>query len=1156
VCGAALPDGARFCPACGSPFGEQIGPGEERKVVTILFADVTGSTQLGERLDPERLREVMASYFSAMRGEIEAEGGTVEKFIGDAIMAAFGVPTAHEDDPARALRAAARMLQRLDAVNDELAASHDVALRIRIGINTGEVLAAIAARPGEAMVTGDAVNAAARLQAAAEPGQIVAGERTAHAVRGFAFDDLGTLDLKGKSAPVRAYVLRGELRVLPERGVPGLQAPMVGRDAELDLLRSIYVRAESERRPNLVTVFGDAGVGKSRLVREFVSWAESQDPAPLVLRGRCLPYGDGITYWPLAEILKAQAGVLDSDPPELTREKIRKAGADLLTDAVTDDPGRTTAALAYTVGVEDPDYAFDQFDPKDVRAQVNAAWRSFFTALATTQPIVVVVEDIHWADPTLLDLLEELADRVEGGVLLVCPSRPDLIAVRPSWGGGRRNTSTVALDPLAADDADRLVRLLLTVHDLPVSVHARILERAEGNPFFLEEIIRRLIDSGHLVRGGDRWHASHGIDDVDIPDTVQAVLASRIDLLASEDKRILQAAAVVGRAFWTGPVEELSAIPGDRMKRALRRLEERELVLSRMSSTLAGEAEYLFKHVLTRDVAYESLPRRERDAAHTAVARWLERTAGDRAGEFAELLAYHYSTAVEVTRELGVDPDPELRSTAVRWLLRASRDARRRLVVRKSQRLAEQALELAGLDQDRVDALEALAEACFDAYEGDLAWRYFGEAAQLLDRSTEAHGERIAYLCARACEIPQRWPGSIRGTLPSEADAKELFDLGHAALPPGDSEARIRLLGVRAGWPFGYPPPPSATEDELQPFVAAGIEAAEVAFRMGLPNLASGALDAANAAWSSIGNYGRVLPLWERRATILADITDVLETGDCYAMGVWVHFELGRYATAIDIADAGLAEVSGRGPNVELHLRAWRVDTLHRLARWDEAIAEFALMNDLLDERRDDPPYFVTQAVAPVATIHELRGDRSESDRLSATMSRLSAGHTGRLYPFFLRYLVVRGDLEQARSLPRSETWRIHANDVYEAEAELTAALGAWDEVPRRLDEMRGHASMAGTAALAAFADRLEGRAALASADAASAATFLQRSVETFASLDAHWERALSELELADALTISGLAKQAADVAARAAATFEALGDLKHLAAVRAARRT
>jgi class 3 adenylate cyclase/tetratricopeptide (TPR) repeat protein len=1133
---------------------QQGAPGEERKVVTVLFADVTGSTQLGERLDPERFREVMAAYFAAMRQEIEAEGGTVEKFIGDAIMAAFGVPTAHEDDPARALRAAERMLRRLDLVNEELASSHGVALQIRIGINTGEVLAAIAARPGEAMVTGDTVNAAARLQAEAEPGQIVAGARTAQAVRGFAFNDLGTLELKGKSAPVRAYVLRGEIQVLPERGVPGLQAPMVGRDAELDLLRSIYVRAERERRPNLVTVFGDAGVGKSRLVREFVWWAESRDPAPLVLRGRCLPYGDGITYWPLAEILKAQAGVLDTDPPELTREKIRKAGADLLTEAVTDDRGQTTAALAYTVGVEDPDYPFDELDPKDVRAQVHAAWRSFFTALGSSQPTVVVVEDIHWADPALLDLLEELADRVEGAVLLVCPSRPDLTAVRPSWGGGRRNTSTVALDPLAAEDADRLVRLLLTVHDLPASVHSRILERAEGNPFFLEEIIRRLIDGGHLVRSGDRWHASHGIDDVDIPDTVQAVLASRIDLLAPEDKRVLQAAAVVGRAFWTGPVEELTALPGERMEPALRRLEERELVLSRMSSTLSGEPEYLFKHVLTRDVAYESLPRRERGAAHTAVARWLERTAGDRAGEFAELLAYHYSTAVVVARDVSDESDPELRSTAVRWLLRASRDARRRLVVRKAQYLAEQGLELAGLDEERVDALETLAEACFDAYEGDLAWRYFREAAQVLGRSTGRNGERIAFLCARACEIPQRWPGSIRGTLPSEAEAKELYDLGHAALPPGDSEARIRLLGVRAGWPFGYPSP-SADEDGLRPFVAAGIEAADVALRMDLPNLASGALDAATAAWSSIGYYGRVLPLWERRAAILPDVTDTLEIGDCYAMGAWVHFELGRYATALDVADAGLSEVSGRGPNVELHLRAWRVDTLYRLARWDEAIAEFALMNDLLDERRDDPPYFVTQAVAPVATIHELRGDRSESDRLGATMSRLMSGHTGRLYPFFLRYLVVRGDLEQGRSLHRSDTWRVHANDVYEAEAELIAALGAWDEVPGRLDEMRAHASMAGTAGLVAFADRLEGRAALAASDAASAATFLERSAETFASMDAPWERALSELELADALTISGLAAQATDVAARAAATFEALGDLKHLAAVRAARR-
>jgi class 3 adenylate cyclase len=302
-CGEAVAEEARFCSNCGHALEPAEVPAEERKLVTIVFADVTGSTSLGERLDPERLSEVLTTYFAAMREEIEAEGGTVEKFIGDAVMAAFGVPVAHEDDAARALHAALRMQRRLEGVNGELAAAHDVRLQIRIGVNTGEVLATPNPKAGDAMVTGDAVNAAARLETSAEPGQIVVSERTARSVRGFRFEELGRLELRGKSVPVRALRLVGEGPRVQERGVPGLRAPMVGRDSELEFLRSVYRRVVDEGRPNLVTVYGDPGVGKSRLSTEFLGWAEAEEPPPSIVRGRCLPYGDGVTYWPLAEIL-------------------------------------------------------------------------------------------------------------------------------------------------------------------------------------------------------------------------------------------------------------------------------------------------------------------------------------------------------------------------------------------------------------------------------------------------------------------------------------------------------------------------------------------------------------------------------------------------------------------------------------------------------------------------------------------------------------------------------------------------------------------------------------------------------------------------------------------------------------------------------------
>jgi class 3 adenylate cyclase len=1142
-CGRAIPEGARFCPSCGTPLEVAVPAGEERKLITILFADVTGSTALGERLDPERFREVMTAFAQAMREEIEAEGGTVEKYIGDAVMAAFGVPTAHEDDPARACRAALRMRDRLELLNERLDASHDVQLEMRVGVNTGEVLAAVAPRSGEGMAHGDAVNAAARLQTSAEPGRILVGARTADAARGFRFGPSAELRVKGKSEAIVAVELLDAIEgAVSERGVPGLHAPMIGRDRELDLMRSLYRRVVDDRRPHLVTVYGDAGVGKSRLTREFLTGAEAEAPHPLVLRGRCLPYGTGITYWPLAEILKGHAGILDTDAPELAVEKVRKTGRELLTSDVTADPARATAALAYTVGLEDPDVSFADADPREVRDELHAAWRSFFSGLASATPVITLVEDIHWADPVLLDLLEEIADRAEGPVLFVCPSRPDLTARRPDWGGGRRNASSVALDPLSPDDARRLVRSLLTVDDLPPSVHERILERAEGNPFYLEEIIRRLIDDGSLARSGDRWRAVADTGAIEIPDTVQAVLASRIDLLDASDKRALQAAAVVGRVFWPGPVAELTGSPTADLKEAFRRLESREMVLSRSGSTLAGQPEYLFKHILTRDVAYESLPRRERASAHGTVAAWLERTAGDRAGEFAELLAYHYATAVGLAGDAAAD----LRSTAHRWLLRASTDARRRLVLRRAQELAENALELATNDLERVDALEGLAEASMTSYVGDLAWRYFREAAFLRAEVEPPDDVRVAYLAARAVEVAIRWPGSIRGRVPDEAEVESLMELGVAHLPPGDTEERIRLLGLRAGWPFAFPAA-SYTPDQIEAAERAGVEASEVAVRLGLPNLASAALDNAQGAWISQGIYRRATTLWEQRAQVMSEVTDLLEIGDFWAVGAWSHYELARYRRALEITDQGIAAVGGRAPNVEIHIRAWRTVSLYRLGSWDEALRQFELVRNLLDERRDAPPYFASFAYGAAGMIAQIRGDQLESDRLAAVLMGISPTLSGRLYPSLLALLVVRGELEAASALARPTPWRVHAADAYESEAELLAAAGRWDAVPEFLREMRTHAEIAPAPSVLAFADRLEGRAGLAAADPERGIPRLAAASAGFAALEAGWEQAVTDLEVAEALTAAGRRDEARAPLASSTAIFEGLGAVAHV---------
>ena len=394
------------------------------------------------------------------------------------------------------------------------------------------------------------------------------------------------------------------------------------------------------------------------------------------------------------------------------------------------DPERATAAIAFTTGLEDPATPLAEEEPKRVRDEMHAAWRTFFSALAADRPVVVVVEDIHWADPAMLDLLEELADRVEGGVSFVCPSRPDLTSTRPGWGGGKRNYSAIALDPLGPRDADALVRSLLDVDGLPDSMFGQILDRAEGNPFFLEEIVRQLVDNRSVWLEGGRWRAAGDITQVEIPDTVQGVLAARIDLLDPPDRRVLQAAAVVGRIFWPGAVRQLLNGGGDRMPEALITLEERDLVRSRLSSALGEEPEYIFKHVLTRDVAYDTLPRRDRSAAHASIARWLEDTLGERAREFLELLSYHWFEAYRACSSTDPQEIEALRLQAFDRTLRAAQETGRRYALKKSERLAGQAIDLAATPQERSLAYEASAEAFFNDYDGDEAWRGFTAAAE------------------------------------------------------------------------------------------------------------------------------------------------------------------------------------------------------------------------------------------------------------------------------------------------------------------------------------------------------------------------------------------------------------------------------------------
>lgn len=551
-CGAQLPEAARFCPACGTPTGGAAPAVDERKLATVLFADLVGSTALAGSQDPERTRAMLDRFYDAMAAEIERAGGTVEKFAGDAVMAAFGAPVALEDHAERALHCALAMRRRLRTL-------FSGELSLRIGVNTGDVVVG-RPREGSSFVTGDAVNVGARLEQAAAVDEILIGERTAALVRG-AFDlgEARRVQAKGKDEGVDGTPLLGALSLMRPRGVGGLHAAFVGRDGELDLLLATYGRAVEQAGPHLVTIMADAGVGKTRLVRELWERLSGIDPEPLRRTGRCLAYGHGITYWPLGEVLKEHLGIIDSDSPEVVHERL--GGREILGLALGLDVGRELHPLA-------------------ARDRLHDAWIDLLSELVAERPVVMLLEDLHWAEEPLLDLVERLARDVSGPLFVIGTARPELLEIRPSWGGGLRNASQLWLEPLRAEQAAAMVNALLAP-SLPTSLRDVIVERAEGNPFFVEELIETLIDRGVLEHRNGDWAASDSPREFDIPDTVHAVVAARVDLLPAAEKAALQAAAVSGRVFWEGPVVELL----DGAEPDFQLLETRDFIRRRAGST-------------------------------------------------------------------------------------------------------------------------------------------------------------------------------------------------------------------------------------------------------------------------------------------------------------------------------------------------------------------------------------------------------------------------------------------------------------------------------------------------------------------------------------------------------------------------------------------
>ena len=797
-CGTENPDRARFCLECAMPLArprERHGH-EVRKTVTILFCDLAGSTALGERLDPERVRNVMGTWFAAMKAVIERHGGTVEKFIGDAIMAVFGIPAVHEDDALRAVRAAAEMRQTLGAMGPRLGLQDDAALSARIGINTGEVVAGDPSAR-QTLVTGDAVNVAARLEQAAASGEILLGESTHRLVRdAVVAEPVEPFVARGKSRPLSAWRL---ISVDPRAAghTRRSETPMVGRRRELRMLHDAFERAVDERSCQLFTVLGSAGVGKSRLVQEFL--AEVGDRA-LVLRATCLPYGEGITWWPVAEIVRAAAGIAEGDSGDLARSK-------LVTMLAGIHQGESIAErVAEAIGLSSSPASQDEL-----------FWgiRRWLEALAIDRNVVIVFDDIHWAESTFLDLVEHVADLSRDATLLcLCLARPELLEGRPNWGGGKLNATAILLQPLAGDAADELVEAFPGGRALPSSLRDRIREAAEGNPLFVEEMLGMLVDDGSLRRDASGWVVREDVGRLVIPPTVQALLSARLDRLAPGERLVAERASVVGRVFDRGAVMELApeGMRGDVGPR-LEALIHKELIRQERAPGMAGEDAFRFRHLLIRDAAYEALPKSERADLHARFGTWLELAAADRLAEYQEIVAYHLEQAVLYQRQLGTGGgDPELLERAARHLEDAARRAVEKGDVSTAIGLLSRVLDLVPEADRDPRTLNELADALLVAGSYERAETIL-EAADLAAIARSDAGarslvrlnrERLA-LFRRAGARPMR-PAELRELADQleqsgeiEGAARAVSLIANNAWERGQTRDALRLLDEAVG---------------------------------------------------------------------------------------------------------------------------------------------------------------------------------------------------------------------------------------------------------------------------------------------------------------------------------------------------------------------
>jgi class 3 adenylate cyclase/tetratricopeptide (TPR) repeat protein len=1126
-CGAPVDEDQQFCDSCGTSLAAPPEPAPvqapvaERRLVSVLFADLVSFTALSESRDAEDVRELLSRYFETCRRLVERYGGTVEKFIGDAVMAVWGTPVANEDDAERAVRAALDLVAAVSSLADELDAPE---LRLRAGVLTGAAAVTVGAR-GEGMVAGDLVNAASRIQTAAEPGTVLVGDSTRRATEAaVAYEDSGFHQLKGRVEPVR---LHRALRVIAARRGEGrsmgLEPPFVGRAPDFRLVKDLFHASAEEGRARLVSIIGIAGVGKSRLAWEFEKYVDGLVEDVRWHRGRSLAYGEGVAYSALAEMVRMRTRIADDDSTETALAKLRETLAGIIESP--EERAWLEPRLAHLLGLADRS-APDKED-------LFSAWRLFFERMAARDPVVLVFEDLQWADAGQLDFIEYLLDWSRGFPIFVLTlARPELGERRPTWGIGRRDFTSLLLDPLEAAGVGDLLRGLAP--GLPNELSAQIVDRAEGVPLYAVETVRMLLDRGLLKRTEDGYRPTGPIETLAIPETLQSLAAARLDALDPAERRVLSDAAVLGKTFAREALAAFSGLSEEELEPHLQSLMRKEILNLQVDPLSAERNELSFVQDLLRRVAYETLSVRERKARHLAAAAQLgaERDGDD---DLAAIVAAHYLAAYQA----GVNDEDaeELKEQARTALTRAGKRAASLAAGGEAARYFAQAADLSEQPLERAELLELAGRAALQNGEVPLADQTLRQAVELL----EAHGERRA-----AASVSARRAEALR-TVDRIDEAYALMQAAYDELSGGEPDEGLALVTAQLARIAYF-----AGEQER------GREASEAAIDMAetlqLPEVLAEALNAkAMLNWNRPHEAGALL----REAVRVAAEHDLVPATLRAQFNLSaVSIEHSRFAEAeqILVEARDLARVRGDRTWEALILGQLGEVLLH-LGRWDESLASC--------REAQESPQSRLLTILPLVRILCGRGQVEEaqdvvrqSEELESSTDRQTQGS----------FLLARAAVLNAVGRPREclaaaeaslELWRILVQFHYAADAlveatEAALELGDLGRAETLVDGLEQQPPIQQRPLGEAQTARLRGK--VLSRRGEDASPSFDRAGHGFEELSMPFWAAVTSLEHAEHLTVCGKGDEAEPLLLEAERTFEQLRAAPWLARVEAAR--